>query len=144
VIVQNAAKAIGIRIALRVESQSQYYGAGTYGRSDWLDAPLGITDYGHRGVPNVFLNAPLTSDGTWNAAHFRNPQYDRLVSQFVAALDIGRQKRIASQIQALLLDETPVIIPYFYDQLIAQRATLQGVRFTALAQLYFDRAVLAA
>jgi peptide/nickel transport system substrate-binding protein len=92
----------------------------------------------------VFLNAPLTSDGTWNAAHFRNPQYDRLVSQFVAALDIGQQKRIASQIQALLLDETPVIIPYFYDQLIAQRATLQGVRFTALAQLYFDRAVLAA
>jgi len=144
VIVQNAAKAIGIRIALRVESQSQYYGAGAYGRSDWLDAPLGITDYGHRGVPNVFLNAPLTSNGTWNAAHFRNPQYDRLVSQFIAALDIGQQKRIASQIQTLLLDETPVIIPYFYDQLIAQRATLQGVRFTALAQLYFDRAVLAA
>ena len=144
VIVQNAAKAIGIRVALRVESQAQYYGAGTYGRSDWLDAPLGITDYGHRGVPNVFLNAPLTSDGTWNAAHFRNPQYDRLVSQFAAALDIGLQKRIAAQIQTLLLDETPVIVPYFYDQLIAQRATLHGVRFTALAQLYFDRAVLAA
>jgi peptide/nickel transport system substrate-binding protein len=143
-IVQNAAKAIGIRVALRIESQAQYYGAGTYGRSDWLDAPLGITDYGHRGVPNVFLNAPLTSGGTWNAAHFRNPQYDRLVSQFSAALDIGRQKQIAAQIQTLLLDETPVIIPYFYDQLIAQRATLQGVRFTALAQLYFDRAVLAA
>ncbi|HTH60319.1 MAG TPA: ABC transporter substrate-binding protein [Paraburkholderia sp.] len=144
VIVQNAAKAIGVRVALRVESQSQYYGAGSYGRSDWLDAPLGITDYGHRGVPNVFLNAPLTRDGTWNAAHFRNPRYDRLVAQFVAALDIGQQKRIAAQIQTLLLDETPVIIPYFYDQLVAQRAALQGVRFTALAQLYFDRAVLAA
>ncbi|TDV08269.1 ABC transporter substrate-binding protein [Paraburkholderia caballeronis] len=144
VIVQNAAKAIGVRIGLRIESQAQYYGAGAYGRSDWLDAPLGITDYGHRGVPNVFLNAPLTSGGTWNAAHFRNPQYDRLVAQFVAALDLVEQKRIAAQIETLLLDETPVIIPYFYDQLIAQRAALQGVRFTALAQLYFDRAVLAA
>jgi peptide/nickel transport system substrate-binding protein len=144
VIVQNAAKAIGIRIALHIEGQSQYYGAGTYGRSDWLDAPLGITDYGHRGVPNLFLNAPLTSGGTWNAAHFRNLEYDRLVAQFAAALELGEQKRIAAQIQTLLLDETPVIIPYFYDQLIAQRGTLQGVRFTALAQLYFDRAVLAA
>ncbi|NLP62206.1 ABC transporter substrate-binding protein [Paraburkholderia sacchari] len=144
VVVQNAAKAIGVRIALKVESQSQYYGAGTYGKSDWLDAPLGITDYGHRGVPNVFLNAPLTSGGTWNAAHFRNAQYDKLVAQFVATLDVAAQKQVAAQIQTLLLDETPVIIPYFYDQLIAQRTALSGVHFTALAQLYFDRATLAA
>jgi peptide/nickel transport system substrate-binding protein len=144
VVVQNAAKAVGIRIALKVESQSQYYGAGTFGKSDWLDSPLGITDYGHRGVPNVFLNAPLTSGGTWNAAHFRNTQYDKLVAQFAATLDVAAQKQVARQIQTLLLDETPVIIPYFYDQLIAQRTALSGVRFTALAQLYFDRATLAA
>ena len=144
VVVQNAAKAIGVRINLKVESQSLYYGAGTPGKSDWLDSPLGITDYGHRGVPNVFLNAPLTSGGTWNAAHFRNPQYDRLVADFVGALDVGSQKKIAGQIETLLLDETPIIIPYFYDQLIATRSALSGVRFTAIAQLYFDRAVLAA
>ncbi|WP_133647653.1 ABC transporter substrate-binding protein [Paraburkholderia flava] len=143
VVVQNAAKAIGVRINLKVESQSLYYGAGTPGKSDWLDSPLGITDYGHRGVPNVFLNAPLTSSGTWNAAHFRNPQYDKLVAQFVATLDIASQKKVAGEIQTLLLDETPVIIPFFYDQLIAARASLRGMRFTALAQLYFDRAVLA-
>jgi peptide/nickel transport system substrate-binding protein len=143
VVVQNAAKAIGVRINLKVESQSLYYGAGTPGKSDWLDSPLGITDYGHRGVPNVFLNAPLTSSGTWNAAHFRNPQYDRLVADFVGALDVASQKKISGQIQTLLLDETPIVIPFFYDQLIATRSVLSGVRFTAIAQLYFDRAVLA-
>lgn len=141
---QNAAKAIGVRINLKVESQSLYYGAGTPGKSDWLDAPLGITDYGHRGVPNVFLNAPLTSNGTWNAAHFKNPQYDQLVAQFVAAIDLATQKKISGQIQTLLLDETPLIIPFFYDQLIAMRKGVNGVRFTALAQLYFDRATLSA
>jgi peptide/nickel transport system substrate-binding protein len=144
VVVQNAAKAIGVRINLKVESQSLYYGSGTPGKSDWLDSPLGITDYGHRGVPNVFLNAPLTSTGTWNAAHFKNPQYDKLVSDFVAALDISAQKKVSAQIQTLLLDETPVIFPFFYDQLIAARKQLNGMRFTALAQLYFDRATLAA
>ncbi len=143
VVVQNAAKAIGVRINLKVESQSLYYGAGTPGKSDWLDSPLGITDYGHRGVPNVFLNAPLTSGGTWNAAHFKNPQYDKLVADFVGALDVASQKKISGQIQTLLLDETPVTIPYFYDQLIATRSALSGVHFTAIAQLYFDRAVLA-
>ena len=144
VIIQNAAKAIGVRIALKVETQSLYYGAGVFGKSDWLDAPLGITDYGHRGVPNLFLNAPLMSNGAWNAAHFKSPQYDKLVAEFGAALDVNAQKRVAHQIETLLLDETPVVIPYFFDQLIATRKALQGVRFTAISQLYFARATLAA
>ncbi|WP_206997536.1 ABC transporter substrate-binding protein [Trinickia mobilis] len=144
VVVQNAAKAIGVNISLKVESQELYYGAGTPGKSDWLDSPLGITDYGHRGVPNVFLSAPLTSSGTWNAAHFKNPQYDALVAQFVGALGIASQKKISGQIQTLLLDETPVMIPYFFDQLIAARKALNGVRFTAILQLYLDRATLTA
>ncbi|MGV2291972.1 ABC transporter substrate-binding protein [Trinickia sp. YCB016] len=144
VVTQNAAKAIGVNLSLKVESQELYYGAGTPGKSDWLDSPVGITDYGHRGVPNVFLSAPLTSSGTWNAAHFKNPQYDALVTQFVGALGIAQQKKISGQIQTLLLDETPVVIPYFFDQLIATRKTVNGVRFSALQQLYFDRATLTA
>jgi len=144
VVVQNAAKAIGIRITLKVESQDLYYGSGTFGKSDWLDSPLGITDYGHRGVPNVFLNAPLTSGGTWNAAHFKNADYDKLVAQFVAALDVASQKKVSGQIQRLLLDETPVIIPYFYDQLIVTRASVSGVRFNAISQMWFDRATVSA
>ena len=144
VIIQNAAKAIGVRIALKVETQSLYYGAGVFGKSDWLDAPLGITDYGHRGVPNLFLNAPLTTSGAWNAAHFKSPQYDKLVAEFGAALEVNAQKRVAHQIETLLLDETPVVIPYFFDQLIATRKALQGVRFTAISQLYFARATLVA
>ncbi|GAB5100867.1 ABC transporter substrate-binding protein [Caballeronia sp. LZ001] len=144
VVVQNAAKAVGIRITLKVESQDLYYGSGTFGKSDWLDSPLGITDYGHRGVPNVFLNAPLTSDGTWNAAHFKNPAYDKLVAQFVASLDVASQKKVSGDIQRLLLDETPVIIPYFYDQLIVTRANVSGVRFNAISQMWFDRATVSA
>lgn len=140
VVLQNEAKAIGVNVTLKVESQGQYYGKGTFGNSDWLDAPFGITDYGHRGVPNLFLNAPLVSGGAWNAAHFRNARYDTLVGQFVGALDIASQKKIAGEIERLLQDETPMIIPYFFDQLVATRKTLTGVRFTAISQMYFDRA----
>lgn len=140
VVLQNEAKAIGINLSLKVESQGQYYGKGTFGSSDWLDAPLGITDYGHRGVPNLFLNAPLVSGGAWNAAHFSNAQYDKLVGQFVGTLDVASQKKIAGELEKLLLDETPMIIPYFFDQLVATRKNLSGVRFTAISQMYFDRA----
>ena len=75
-IVAQSAKAIGVNISLKVESSSQYYGKATFGNSDWLDATMSLVDYGHRGVPNVFLTSPLqtynakTGTGAWNAAHF--------------------------------------------------------------------------
>lgn len=144
VVLQNALKGIGVALTLKVESQGQYYGKGSFGSSDWLDAPLGITDYGHRGVPNLFLNAPLVSTGAWNAAHFKDADYDKLAAQFVAAIDVASQKRIAGEIETLLLDRTPMVIPYFFDQLIATRKNVTGVRFTAISQLYFDRAQLTA
>ena len=55
---------------------------------------MGITDYGHRGVVNVFLGAPLlsaTARGT--ARTSSNPQYDELVKDFIAQSDIDQQKQ---------------------------------------------------
>ena len=127
VLLQNFAKAVAINIALDVEDQNAYYGKAVFGQSDWLDSVLGITDYGHRGVPNVFLSAPLTSDGTWNSAHFKNPTYDKLVAQYIASPDLGGQRAIAGQIQRLLLDETPLIVGYFFDELVPMRKGLAGI-----------------
>ncbi len=140
VVVQNAAKDIGIRIALNVEDQSAYYGYATFGRSDWLDSVLGIEDYAHRGVPNTLLAASLGSSGAFNAAHFRNAEYDRLVSGYIAALDPAAQRDAAGRIQHLLLDETPVITAYFYDWLSITSDRIAGVRPTAAGQLFLDRA----
>ncbi|TDY22085.1 peptide/nickel transport system substrate-binding protein [Paraburkholderia sp. BL6665CI2N2] len=142
VVVQNAAKSIGANISLRVESQEAYYGSGTPGKSDWLDSPMGMTDYGHRGVPDSFLRGPLVSGGAWNAAHFTNAQYDQLVARYTATLEVREQKEIGGKIERLLTDEVPVAIPYFADSLIVTRANLEGVRFSAMAQLYLDQAVL--
>jgi peptide/nickel transport system substrate-binding protein len=140
VVVQNAAKKIGIRITLNVEDQAAYYGRATFGSSDWLDSVLGIEDYGHRGVPNTLLLACLGSKGAFNAAHFRNAEYDRLVAAYIAALDAAAQRDAAGRIQRLLLDETPVITAYFYDWLSITSKRITGVRPTAVGQLFLDRA----
>jgi peptide/nickel transport system substrate-binding protein len=139
VIKADAAKA-GFNINLKIEQQSAYYGKATFGNSDWLDSTLSLVDYGDRGVPNVFLEAPLTSNGPWNAAHFKNKQYDGLVKQYVAATDLQSQKKIAGQIETLLLNETPLIIPYWIDGLTASTPGVGGLNPTAIAQLYLNTA----
>ena len=141
-IIAESAKAIGVNVSLKVESSSQYYGKATFGNSDWLDATMSLVDYGHRSVPNVFLTSPLetynakTGTGTWNAAHFANAQYDKLVAQYIAASDLGTQKSIAGQIETLLLAQTPVIFGYFYNYLTATAQGVTGVYPTAIGHLF--------
>ena len=138
---QNFAREIGVRVKLNIEDQDKYYGKAVFGQSDWLDSPLGITDYAHRSVPNVFLKSPLVSDGPWNAAHFRNTAYDGLVASYLKALDLDAQRSAARDIQTLLLEETPVIFGYFPDLLVPVRKSVSGLPPIA-AGLLLDRVSL--
>jgi len=94
---------------------------------------MSLVDYGARAVPNLFLQAPLqstnarTGQGSWNAAHFNNSTYDKLSKEFVATPDLTTQRRLAGQIERLLLDETPIIYAYFFDWLNATQKNVTGV-----------------
>jgi peptide/nickel transport system substrate-binding protein len=141
-IIVQAAREIGVTIKLTVESSSAYYGKATFGNSDWLDATMSLVDYGHRSVPNVFLAAPLqttnaaTGTGSWNAAHFSNSQYDSLVNQYIATVDLSTQRSLAGQIETLLLSQTPVIYGYFFDWLAATTKNVSGAYPTAIGHIF--------
>ena len=144
-IVAESAAQIGVKIDLHVEAQDTYYG-NTFGSSDWLDGVMSLVDYGHRGVPNFFLGAPLetyskaTGAGAYNAAHFANTQYNGLVAQYVAAVDLSSQQSIAGQIETLLLAQTPIIFGYFYNYLTATAQSVSGVYPTAIGHLFLYNA----
>src|SRR5260370_7944518 len=91
---------------------------------------MSLVEYGASAVQNVYLQDPLetpntkTGSGSWNAARFSNPTYDTLSKEFIAAVDLSTQRRIAGQIQALLLDATPIIFAYFYNYLRSSQQTI--------------------
>jgi len=141
-IVKQSAAQIGVDVNLTIETPSKYYGPGTFGHSDWLDGEMSLVDYGARGVPNIYLEAALqsqnskTGQGAWNAAHFRDAEYDKLSKEFVAAVDLSTQRKLAGELEALLLDKTPIIFPYFYDYLSATAKNVTGVYPTGLGQFF--------
>jgi len=148
-IIKQSAAQIGVDIKLTVETPTKYYGKAVFGQSDWLDGDMSLVDYGARAVPNVYLAAPLqsinakTGQGSWNAAHFKNPTYDKLSKQYIAAVVPATQKSIAGQIQNLLLDETPIIFAYFYNYLSAAQKNVTGVYPTAQGQFFLWNAAKA-
>ncbi len=145
-IIQQSAKAIGVHINVKVEPSSVYYGKATFGNSDWLDGTMSLVDYGHRSVPNAFLTNPLETinakagTGAWNAARFSSSQYDKLVAQYVATADLSSQRKLAGQIETLLLDETPIVYGYFYNYLSAWANNVSGVYPTAIGHLFLYNA----
>jgi peptide/nickel transport system substrate-binding protein len=145
-IIAASAKQIGVDITLTVETPAKFFGQAAFGNSDWLDGEMSLVDYGARSVPDVFLEAPLqtinakTGQGAWNAARFSSPAYDVLSKQYIAALDLASQRRIAGQIETLLLNETPVIYPYFCDLLTATAKNIIGVYPTGIGDLFLFNA----
>ena len=92
--------------------------------------------------PTCSWESPLVTGGPWNAAHFNNKTYDNLVKQYVAAVDLQSQKTIAGKIQTLLLNETPLIIPYFIDGLTASKSTVHGLNPTSISQIFLADAYI--
>jgi len=147
VLLQNAAKEIGIN--LTIELRDDYYD------NNWVrtydpsvpGSDIGITDYGHRGVPDVFLNAPLKSfksvddgAGVWNAAEFANADYDAAVDTYSSSSDLQSQKAAAATIQSILMDEVPMLIPYNINYLAATKTNVTGVVPTAMGHFFTDQA----
>jgi peptide/nickel transport system substrate-binding protein len=133
VLIQQSAAQIGVNLEVGV------YDSGTYYGDYWLaaNASMGIVNYGHRGVPNVYLGAPLlsperTGDASWNASHWSNSDYDALFDQFASAPDLDTQTQIAGEVEALLWDEVPFIVPYYVDHISVSQPSYQGLEVTGM------------
>ncbi|HVX45613.1 MAG TPA: hypothetical protein VHC49_17115, partial [Mycobacteriales bacterium] len=71
---------------------------------------------------------------------FKNKTYDKLVKDYVAAIDLDSQRRTAKKIQELLLDEVPQLYTYFYYYLAGTRKNVGGVDITAMGCMDVSRA----
>lgn len=135
-LIQSSAREIGVDLEVGI------FDAGTYYGDYWLAAEgsMGIVNYGHRGVPDVYLGAPLLSDGTWNASHWQNAEYDALFSEFSASADLDSQRQVAGQIQSLLWDEVPFMVPYFVDNIAISKPNFEGMLVTGMGHVDMTQA----
>lgn len=140
-IAQQMWKPLGIDITLKPEPGSVYY------TNDWLQTPLNATDWGYRAVPSIMFNTAYISATIppkgWNASHWSNPKFDSLVKQLDSELDFSKRKAITKQIELLMTDETPSIIPFFLKSATFIRTNVHAfvpdaIGFTDLRHTYLS------
>jgi peptide/nickel transport system substrate-binding protein len=125
-VVKQSAKEVGINVNLDIadDDGSAYYDDKR--DPSWLKSDFGITEYGHRDVPNVYLNAAVKTGGVWNAAMFANAEVDAQISRFIGSADVATQKAASKKLQELLLDESPLGFTFFASTLDVARKGLSG------------------
>jgi len=146
-IIQNAVKAININMNLSILTATAYFAGKQDGprsgwETPWLTAPINITDWGHRSVPNVYLVSALESGGVWNAANYANPAFDAAAKSFIAAISLSDQQKYAKQASQILLADTPVIFPYFYNYIAAGAKNVSGYYADPLGTVYLSKTSL--
>lgn len=142
-VVKQSAKDIGINVTIDIADQdgSAYYDSKHV--PSWLNSDFGITEYGHRGVPNVYLASALMSTGTWNAAHYNSPDFDAAAKTYIASSDISVQKAQSTKIQQILLEDSPVGFTFFANVLDVSKKALTGNYTNGMSVLETTKAKLA-
>lgn len=100
-----------IKITIEIQDESIYYA-----EDGWLEVDLGITGWGSRPVPQIYLDVAYKSGAKWNEAHFSDEELDKWIE--IAGTSIDQEKRVEAyhEIQRILVERGPVIIPYFFAQ----------------------------
>jgi peptide/nickel transport system substrate-binding protein len=129
--IQAAAREAGIEVGIEVMDVGKYYdsepaGADYATTTPWLNRTCTLTEYGARGVPNVYVTRCYQSTGDWNASHYKNTEFDSLANTYLAASEIAAQRRATKRMAGLLLRDTPVITDYFIRYVTASSSKVKG------------------
>jgi peptide/nickel transport system substrate-binding protein len=102
----------GIDVTIEVQEESVYYGD-----NGWLEVDLGITPWGSRPYPQFYLDVAYETGARWNEAHFSDEELDALIEEAGSTVDPEEREEIYVEIQRILNERGPVIIPYFFASL---------------------------
>jgi peptide/nickel transport system substrate-binding protein len=135
--IQAAGREVGMDIDLEVMTADEYYGGGAdyYNTTPWLNRPATITEYGARGVPNIFMTAAYVSDGIWNASKYKNAAFDAEAKAFLSAFDVQAQRSATKKMAGILLRDTPVITSFFITYVTAGSSRIRNYQAEGISHV---------
>ena len=117
---KESAKAAGIRVDLRTITVDSFL------NEHWNISPFAVTYWYGRPNPDQALSIQIMSNTSWNTPHYNNAELDALI---IRARGETLEDQIATyaEIQRILIEDVPRIIPAYQPWLYGARANVRGV-----------------
>ena len=127
----------GIRVEVQPEDEN------TWWTGDWLEVDLAVASWGARPIPQLYLDLAYQSGAPWNESHYSNERVDELIDIARSSLDQDERTAAYKEIQQILLDDGPVVVPYFFAQFMVLTGNVAGVALHPFAgRTNFNNAVV--
>ncbi|MCY3832656.1 MAG: ABC transporter substrate-binding protein [Chloroflexi bacterium] len=127
----------GIRVEVQLEDENTYWAEA------WMEVDLGVTGWGARPIPQLYLDLAYHSEAPWNESHYSNARVDELIETARTSLDQDTRTAAYKEIQQILLDDGPVVVPYFFAQFMVLADGVSGVELQPFAgRTNFNTAVV--
>ncbi len=111
---KKSAAPAGIRVNIQQEPEESYW------TDVWMVRPFTTASWGDR-PPDEALSVAFKSDAQWNESYYNNARIDQLIIEARTQADLSGRRETYGEIQRILIDEVPRIIPVF-------RPIFQGLR----------------
>jgi len=119
-VMKEKAAPAGIRIDIQVMPEDEYW-------SDvWMVKPFCTVYYGSR-IPDEALSIVYLSGASWNECHYNNPRVDELIIKARSQVEPEDRRETYGEIQCILMDEVPRIIPVFVPVQHGMRLNVRGL-----------------
>ncbi len=99
-------KEAGIRVKLEVMPNSLY-------AQNWQKVPFGMTDWFHRPLGVQPLALAYRSNVPWNETKYANPEFDKLLDQAEATVDIEKRRELVGKLEKIMQDDAVMVPPFF-------------------------------
>lgn len=128
VVLQQQWAEAGIDVEVVTLPESVYYGEGR-----WLEVNLGITGWGHRAYPQFYMDVMVECGARWNETRFCDDELDQQIE--IAGNSLDDQVRIDAyhEIQRIMIERGPMIVPYFFAEYAAISENFSGFELKAFS-----------
>lgn len=128
VVLQQQWSEAGINVEVVTLPESVYYGEGR-----WLEVNLGITGWGHRAYPQFYMDVLVKCGARWNETRYCNDELDRQIE--IAGSSLDEQERVDAyhEIQRILIEDGPMIVPYFFAEYGVISENFEGFELKAFS-----------
>lgn len=119
-VMKEKAEPAGIRIDVQVMPEAGYWS------EVWMVKPFLCSYWGGR-IPDEAFSIQYLSTADWNETSYVNLRVDELIIKARSQLELADRQKSYGEIQCILIDEVPKIIPVFMPILHGMRNNVMGL-----------------
>ena len=79
----------------------------------WMDWPFAVSGLNGRVPATANMNLALRCGGEWNESHYCNEEFDALLDEADATLDIEKRREVYCRIQTLMQQDSGYLVPFW-------------------------------